>query len=62
MMTFDPRIVRYDNDQTREFYRRLVERARSVPGVKSPTMVGTNLPSRGRHGTYSPKGTSRILS
>jgi hypothetical protein len=33
-----------------------------LPGVKSPTIVGTNLPSNGRQGTYSPKGTSRILS
>ncbi len=35
MMTFDPSLVRYSEAQTKQFYKQLLERARSVPGVKS---------------------------
>ena len=32
---FDPRLVQYDQAQTQRFYKLLVERARSTPGVQS---------------------------
>jgi macrolide transport system ATP-binding/permease protein len=39
MMSFDPRLVRYTEPQTQEFYRRLAERAMSAPGVKSAALT-----------------------
>ena len=39
MMTFDPSLVRYNEAQTQQFFRQLVERARSVTGVKSATLT-----------------------
>jgi putative ABC transport system permease protein len=41
MMSFDPRLVRYDLHQNNEFYRRLVDQARLVPGVKSVALAAT---------------------
>jgi len=35
MMSFDPKLVRYTDSQMDDFYRRLLERAAAVPGVKS---------------------------
>jgi macrolide transport system ATP-binding/permease protein len=35
MTRFDPRLVQYDGEQTRRFYRLLGERARQIPGVRS---------------------------
>jgi len=35
MMSFNPKLVRYTDAQTQQFYKQLLERARSVPGVKS---------------------------
>jgi putative ABC transport system permease protein len=35
MMEFDPGLTRYSVDQTRDFYRKLVDQARSVSGVRS---------------------------
>jgi putative ABC transport system permease protein len=35
MTRFDPRLVQYDAEQTRRFYRLLGERARQIPGVHS---------------------------
>jgi predicted permease len=35
MMSFDPSLVRYTERESRQFYDRLIERARTVPGVKS---------------------------
>jgi macrolide transport system ATP-binding/permease protein len=35
MSRFDPRLVQYDQAQTQRFYKLLVERARSTPGVQS---------------------------
>jgi putative ABC transport system permease protein len=43
MMSFDPRLIRYDAAQGKEFYRRLVDQARAVPGVKSAAM-GVTMP------------------
>jgi len=39
MMRFDPSLVRYSEDQTRQFFRQLVERVRRVPGVKSAALT-----------------------
>ena len=36
---FDPSLVRYTEDQTRRFSLQPAERARSVPGVRSATLV-----------------------
>lgn len=41
MMSVDPRLIRYSDDQIKEFYRRLVEQAGSAPGVKSVAMGAT---------------------
>ncbi len=38
-MEFDTALVRYTDDQTREFYRNLRERASALPGVRSVTMT-----------------------
>jgi len=38
MMSFDPRLVHYSEDQTKEFFRRLVEKAAQAPGVKSAAL------------------------
>ncbi|MGI8960186.1 MAG: ABC transporter permease [Bryobacteraceae bacterium] len=35
MMSFNPKLVRYTDAQTQQFYKRLLEKARSAPGVKS---------------------------
>jgi len=35
MTRFDPRLVQYDADRTRQFYRLLAERVRATPGVRS---------------------------
>jgi predicted permease len=39
MMSFDPTLVRYTEAQTQQFFRQVVERARSVPRVKSATLA-----------------------
>lgn len=39
MMSFDPSLVRYNESQTQQFYRQIVERARSVAGVKSAALA-----------------------
>jgi predicted permease len=39
MMSFDPTLVLYSKPQAQQFYKQLVERARSTPGVKSATLV-----------------------
>ena len=38
MMSFDPRLVRYSEAQSQQFFQQLVERARSVAGVKSAAL------------------------
>ena len=42
-MNFDPATIRYNAAQTSGFYKVLVERARSVPGVKSVALA-SNIP------------------
>ena len=41
MMSLDPKLIRYTNDQVTEFYRRLVEQAKAAPGVKSVAVAAT---------------------
>jgi predicted permease len=42
-MGFDPRIARYDLQQTRAFYRQLLDRVRALPGVRSAGL-GQHIP------------------
>jgi predicted permease len=42
-MGFDPRIARYNLEQTRVFYRQLLARVRALPGVRSAAL-GQHLP------------------
>ena len=48
MARFDPRLVQFNNDQTRQFYNVLAERARLLPGVRNagltmnPPLATTN--------------------
>jgi predicted permease len=39
MATFDPTVLRYTPDQVRLFYRRLVDGARAIPGVRSVALA-----------------------
>lgn len=39
MMSFDPSLLRYNEAQTQQFYRQVVERARSVAGIKSAALA-----------------------
>jgi len=41
MMGFDPTLVRYTEEDTQRFFDQLLERSRSVPGVKSVTISST---------------------
>jgi predicted permease len=38
MMTFDTSLVHYTGDQTRQFFKQLMDRSRSVPGVQSAAL------------------------
>jgi predicted permease len=39
MMSFDTTLVRYTDEESRQFYDRLLERARSLPGVRSAALT-----------------------
>jgi predicted permease len=39
MVTFDPGLVRYSPEQTKNFYKRLVDETRAMPGVKSAALA-----------------------
>jgi predicted permease len=41
MMTFDPGLARYDAPRTDEFYRRLTDRVRALPGVTAVAVTST---------------------
>lgn len=41
MMEFDTSLVRYNAEQTENFYRNLVQRARSLPGVRLVSLANT---------------------
>jgi predicted permease len=43
MVNFDPRLMRYTADQTKQFYKLLVERVREAPGVQSEALM-QNVP------------------
>jgi predicted permease len=43
MMTFDTSLVNYTDDQTRQFFKQLLDRSRSVSGVKSAAL-GSFMP------------------
>lgn len=38
MMSFNPELVRYTQSQTQQFYKQLLDRVRSTPGVKSAAL------------------------
>jgi predicted permease len=42
-VTFDPGFIGYDGARAREFYRRLLERVRALPGVEAASVANTNL-------------------
>lgn len=48
MMSFDPSLVRWNEAQTQQFFRQVVERTRSVAGVKSATLASA-VPMRGEN-------------
>jgi macrolide transport system ATP-binding/permease protein len=52
MMSFDPRLVRYTPEQTEQFYKHLIENARSIPGVKSAALTRV-IPMSPSQGTQS---------
>jgi len=64
MLSFDPTLLRYNENQTQQFYRQVVERAATVPGVKSAALAsgvpmdGSNLGSMSilPEGFQIPKG------
>jgi putative ABC transport system permease protein len=39
IMSFDPKLVRYNDQQIEQFYKQLADRARSTPGVKSAALT-----------------------
>ncbi|HXA64055.1 MAG TPA: ABC transporter permease [Bryobacteraceae bacterium] len=41
MMSFDPSLVHYSDAQTRQFYKQLVERTRSAPGVRAVALASS---------------------
>jgi macrolide transport system ATP-binding/permease protein len=41
MMSFDPSLVHYSEDETRRFFLQLAEQARSTPGVKSAALASS---------------------
>jgi putative ABC transport system permease protein len=41
MMSFDPSLVHYTEDETRRFFLQLAERARSLPGVKAVALASS---------------------
>ena len=65
IVSLNPRLVGYDDDQARNFYRQLVERTRNLPGVEAVAMaqllpLGDSSNSHGpilREGETLPKGT-----
>jgi predicted permease len=66
IVTLSPQLVGYDNEQTRNFYKRLVERTRNLPGVETAGMarllpLGDSSNSNGpvlKEGETLPRGSS----
>jgi predicted permease len=51
MMSFDPKLVRYSDAQSQDFFKRLVDRAASVPGAKSAALSSAIPMAPGQNGT-----------
>jgi predicted permease len=66
IVSLNPQLVGYDDDQARNFYRQLVERTRNLPGVEAVAMaqllpLGDSSNSHGpvlKEGETLPKGTA----
>ncbi len=65
--TFNPSLARYTPDRTREFYRELLEKTRSMPGAKSaalsvavPIVPGGGMTRVVPEGIQLPQGTEAI--
>ncbi|MBO0725152.1 MAG: ABC transporter permease, partial [Blastocatellia bacterium] len=55
-VTFDPGFIGYDDARAREFYRRLLERVRALPGVEAAGLANTNLVGDRRTGPLAVAG------
>lgn len=53
LMRFDPSMLGYSEDQSRRFFKDLVDRARAVPGVTNVTLTTTVPMANGTLGTTS---------
>jgi putative ABC transport system permease protein len=57
--SFDPRVLRYSEENTQRFYRGLVERARALPGVRSAALTyGIPLGNKQQVVSFIPEGQS----
>ncbi len=55
-MSFDPSLIRYSPEQTAQFYKTLMDRAREVPGVKSLALSSSIPMGSWRGETVIPEG------
>jgi predicted permease len=55
-MSLDPSLIRYTPEQTAQFYRTLMDRARQVPGVKSAALTSSVPMGSWRGETVIPEG------
>ena len=57
MMSFNPSLVRYNQDQSQQFFKQLADRARTAPGVKSVALANVVPMGAGQDGvTIIPEG------
>jgi predicted permease len=54
--TFDPAFIGYDEPRAREFYRRLLERVRTLPGVEAAGLANSNIIGDRRTGPLAVAG------